>query len=129
MPRDFPRTRRVAEQMQRELAVIIRDEVKDPRLGMVSVSAVEVSKDLSNAKVFITVLGEEGKGEESVAILNKAAGFLRHALGQQMVIRTVPHLKFVHDRSLEQGAHMSALIDAAVSADSSKSRDEQDEEG
>jgi ribosome-binding factor A len=117
MPRDFPRTRRVGEQMQRELAALIRTEIKDPRLGMVTVSAVQVSRDLSHAKVFISVLGDAEVRQVSLQILNKAAGFLRHALGQQMIVRTVPQLHFVYDESIERGSRLSALIDAAVKSD------------
>ncbi len=114
MPRDFSRTRRVAEQIQRELAVLIRDEIQDPRLGMVSISGVEVSRDMGHAKVYISVLGEEDAAQASLEVLKRAAGFLRRELGRQMVIRSVPQLTFIHDRSLEQGAHMSALIDEAL---------------
>jgi ribosome-binding factor A len=124
MPKDFPRTRRVSEQLQRELAELIRTEIRDPRVGMVSVSGVEVSKDLNHAKVFVSVLGEAGEAESAVAALNHAAGFLRGELGRRMVIRVVPHLRFIHDHSLEDGARLSALIDAAVSEDEAKHRDE-----
>lgn len=114
MPREFSRTRRVAEQIQRELATLIREEVKDPRLGMVSVSGVEVSRDMGHAKVYVSVLGDEEITEASLEVLRHAAGFLRHELGRRMVIRSVPQLRFIHDRSLEQGARMSALIDEAL---------------
>lgn len=117
MPRDFPRTRRIGEQMQRELAVLIRDGVKDPRVGMVTVSAVEVTRDLAHAKVFITVLGDATARRDSLTALNKAAGFLRHELGQRMLTRTVPQLRFVYDESIERGSQLSALIDAAVASD------------
>lgn len=117
MPRDFPRTRRVGEQIQRELAALIRDGVKDPRVGMVTISAVEVSRDLAHAKVFITVLGDETAKRDSLAALNKAAGFLRHELGQRMLTRTVPQLRFVYDESIERGSRLCALIDAAVASD------------
>ncbi|MBI5461935.1 MAG: 30S ribosome-binding factor RbfA [Gammaproteobacteria bacterium] len=117
MPRDFPRTRRIGEQMQRELAALIRTEVKDPRVGMVTVSAVEVTRDLAHAKVFVTVLGDETARHDSLTALNKAAGFLRHELGQRMLTRTVPQLRFVYDESIEHGSRLSALIDAAVASD------------
>lgn len=117
MPRDFPRTRRVGEQMQRELAALIRDEVKDPRVGMVTVLAVEVTRDLAHAKVFVTVLGDAEARSASLAALNKAAGFLRHELGQRMLTRTVPQLRFVYDESIERGSRLSALIDQAVASD------------
>lgn len=118
MPREFSRTRRVAEQIQRELAVLIRDAVKDPRLGMVSVTGVEVSRDMSYAKVYVSILGQgenaDNAAKESLEVLKRAAGFLRRELGREMIIRSVPQLKFIHDTSLEEGAHMSALIDKAL---------------
>ncbi|MFN2308112.1 MAG: 30S ribosome-binding factor RbfA [Gammaproteobacteria bacterium] len=117
MPRDFPRTRRVGEQIQRELAALIRDAVKDPRVGMATVSAVEVSRDLAHAKVFISVLGDVEVRTASLTALNNAAGFLRHELGQRMLTRTVPQLRFVYDASIERGSQLSALIDQAVASD------------
>jgi ribosome-binding factor A len=114
MPREFSRSLRVAEQLQRELAVLIRDEVKDPRLGMVSISGVEVSRDMAHAKIFVSVLGEGQVAKESLEVLTRAASFLRRELGRRMLLRSVPQLRFIHDRSLEEGARMSALIDEAV---------------
>jgi ribosome-binding factor A len=114
MPREFPRTRRVGEQIQRELAGILQEEFKDPRLGMISVSGVEVSRDLAHAKVYISVLGGEEAVSETLKVLNKAAGFLRHQLGQRMRLRAVPQLRFLYDASLAEGARMDALIAAAV---------------
>ena len=117
MPRDFPRERRIGEQVQRELSGVIRDEIKDPRLGMVSISAVSVSRDLGHAKVYVSVLGDEVQAAESIEVLNHAAGFLRHRLGRTLHIRTVPELKFLHDRSLEEGARIGALINRAIASD------------
>jgi ribosome-binding factor A len=114
MPREFSRSLRVADQIQRELAVLIRDEVKDPRMGMVSISGVEVSRDMAHAKVYVSVLGDEQSAADSLEALNHAAGFLRRELGRSMRLRTVPQLRFIHDRSLEEGARMSALIDEAL---------------
>ena len=130
MPRDFPRTRRVGEQLQRELATLIRDEINDPRLGLVSVSAVEVSRDLSHAKVFFSTLGEQHDADVSEEVLQGAAGFLRRMLGQRLAMRHVPQLHFKQDHSLEQGARLSALIDSAVREDEShdKADDESDSE-
>lgn len=126
MPRDFPRTRRIGEQMQRELAALIRTEVKDPRVGMVTVSAVEVTRDLAHAKVFFTVLGDADARRDSQIALNSASGFLRHELGQRMLTRTVPQLRFVYDESIEHGSRLSALIDKAVASDVEKQDDEQE---
>jgi ribosome-binding factor A len=125
MPREFPRTRRVGEQLQRELAVLVRDEIKDPRLGMVSISGADVSRDLAYATVYVSVLGDDTAVTESLAVLNRAAGFLRHRLGQSMRLRSIPQLKFEFDSSLRDGARMDALIDAAISGN----RPEEDETG
>lgn len=123
MAKDFSRTRRIGEQMQRELAILIQQEIQDPRLGMVTVSAVEVSRDLAHAKVFITVLNDERQDiAASLEVLNRAAGFLRHALGQCMTLRTVPALRFVYDESMARGNALSRLIDEAVKSD--KQQDE-----
>jgi len=113
--KEFSRTRRVGEQMQRELSELIQRELKDPRVGMITVTGVEVSRDMSHAKVFVTVLGgEQHSVEESLATLGHAAGFLRHELGQRMKLRIIPELHFFYDASVERGAHLSALIDKAV---------------
>ncbi|HHO68767.1 MAG TPA: 30S ribosome-binding factor RbfA [Gammaproteobacteria bacterium] len=120
MPKEFPRARRVGEQLQRELSVLIRDELRDPRLGMVSISGVEVSKDLGHAKVFVTTLDGEQEARQSIEALTGAAGYLRRLLGQRLVMRTVPQLHFRYDRSLQRGAELSALIDKAVKSDRDK---------
>lgn len=115
MAKEFSRTRRVGEQMQRELSELIQRELKDPRVGMITITGVEVSRDMSHAKVFVTVLGGgEHSVEESLATLGHAAGFLRHELGQRMKLRIIPELHFFYDASIERGAHLSALIDKAV---------------
>ena len=116
MPREFKRAERVAGQMRRELAQLIQAEVKDPALAFVSVSDVEVSRDLAHAKVFVTVF-EPDKAPASIAALQHARGFLRSRLGQNMRIRKVPELHFVHDDSVETGQRMDRLIAEAVAAD------------
>jgi ribosome-binding factor A len=117
MPREFPRTRRVGEQIQRELAELIRDELKDPRLGMISISQVTVSRDMGHAKVYVSVLGSEEQTEASMEVLRHAAGFLRHKLGKILHMRVIPELHFFLDRSLEEGARIGALINAAIASD------------
>ena len=114
MPRECPRTRRVGEQIQREVARILQEEFQDPRLGMISVSGVEVSRDLAHARVYISVLGGDEDVNETIRVLNKAAGFIRHQLGQRMRLRSVPQLRFLYDGSLAEGARMDALIAAAL---------------
>lgn len=119
MAKEFSRARRVGEQLQRELAELIQREVKDPRVGFVTVSAVDVSKDMEHAKVYFSVLGEESEEalEASRKALERASGFLRRELGRRMKLRTIPTLRFVYDRSLSEGNRMSALIDEAVRQD------------
>lgn len=115
MPRDFSRTLRVAEQIQRELADLIRMEVKDPRVGMVTLTGVEVAADYGHAKVFFTLLGDASQVEAATEGLNHAAGYLRRELGRRIKLRTIPQLHFNFDASVERGMRLSRLIDSAVS--------------
>lgn len=114
MTRNAPRLRRVADQIQRELAELIRLEVKDPRVGMVTLTDVEVTADYAHAKVFFTLLGPEQALQESEQALQHAAGFLRTQLAHRLRLRTVPQLHFVYDASVERGMRLSRLIDEAV---------------
>jgi ribosome-binding factor A len=123
MPKDFPRSRRIAEQIQRELSNIIRLELKDPRVGMITLTDVEVSQDYSHAKVFFTLLGDAAKVAETTAALQHAAGFLRSQLARSLKLRTIPRLNFEYDVSVERGVRLSRLIDEAVSADANRSTD------
>ena len=120
MPREFNRSERVAGTMRRQLAQLIQMEVKDPDVGFIGLSDVEVSRDLSHANVFVTVFEAE-KAVSSVKALNRAAGYLRRRLGQEMRIRSVPELHFQHDASVETGERMDSLIDAAVASDNLQS--------
>lgn len=116
MPRQFNRSDRVAGSLRRELAKLIQMELRDPEVGFISLSDVEVSRDLAHAKVFVTVFESEKAGS-SLKALKRAAGFLRSRLGQEMRIRSVPELHFHHDASVETGQRMDSLIEAAVAAD------------
>ncbi len=130
MPRDFPRSRRVGEQLQRELMELLRREVKDPRASGVTVTTVTVTRDLAHAKVFFTLLDGAEHAADVARALNGAAGFLRTALGQRLRLRTVPQLRFTYDESIAHAAHMEALITRAVGADQDKhaaAADEQDD--
>lgn len=117
MPQSFPRTRRVAEQMRRELAELLRREIRDPRMSMVSITTVEVTRDLAYAKVYVTILGDPAEREDMMDALNHTAPLLRRELGKQMHIRTVPRLEFIYDEVVERGAQLSALISRVVAAD------------
>lgn len=122
MPRDYPRTRRIAEQIQRELSEVIRTELKDPRVGMITVTDVEVTQDQSLARVFFTTLGGEERVNDATLGLQHAAGFLRSELAHRMKLRTIPELHFRYDESVERGMRLSRLIDEAVAQDSARKR-------
>jgi ribosome-binding factor A len=126
MPKEFSRTRRVAEQVRRDLAQLIRDEIDDPRMVMVSITAVDITRDLAHAKVYVTALGDPGERDRIVAALNQAAPRLRYELGRRMHIRTVPRLKFMYDEVVERGARLSSLIEGAVAADAARHRADDD---
>lgn len=110
MPREYPRKMRIQGLLQRELAGMVLREVKDPRVQRVTITQVDVSPDLSHAKVLVTVLGAEGPQPEVVLALNHATGFLRHSLGKRLRLRSVPELHFSYDESLDRAVHLEALI-------------------
>lgn len=124
MPKDSSRPRRVAEQIQRELAELLRLEVKDPRVGMITLTDVEVSADYAHAKVFFTLLGDESRVKEALKGLQSAAGFLRSEVAHRMKLRVMPQLHFVHDTSIENGMRLDQLIDAAVAEDAKHPHDD-----
>ena len=105
---------RIADQIQRELAEVIRTEMRDPRVGLVTLTGVELSRDQSHAKVFFTVLGAAGDAEHALEGLGRAAGFLRSELARRLTTRKVPELHFEYDESVERGMRLSRLIDEAV---------------
>ncbi len=112
---NFARTDRVAQQIQRELAELVRLEINDPRVRLVTITSVEVANDYSHAKVFFTRL--DGKNEEAKQGLERAGGFLRSQLARSLKLRVMPQLHFVYDASVERGSHLSQLIDQAVASD------------
>lgn len=122
MPRDYPRSRRIAEQVQRELSDIIRLELKDPRVGMITLTDVEVTPDHAHANVYFTLLGDVARIDEATAGLQHAAGYLRSQLARRFKMRSVPQLQFTYDASVERGARLSQLIDAAVAQDVARHR-------
>ncbi len=109
MPREFNRADRVASVLQRELALLLRDAVKDPRVQGVSISEVEVSRDLSHARVYV-LLAQDCDKTEVLAALNQAAGFLRAQLKPMLKLRTIPQLKFLEDDSVDRGSRIDALL-------------------
>ncbi|HYE35573.1 30S ribosome-binding factor RbfA [Methylocaldum sp.] len=111
MPREFKRSDRVAAQIQRELADLIRTQVKEPRLGMTTVSDVVVSRDLAVAKVFVTFLAAQEPANKCVALLSETVPMLRRELGKRLRIRSMPEIHFIYDDSIERGLYMDALLD------------------
>jgi ribosome-binding factor A len=108
------RRARIADQIQRELAEAIRLELRDPRVGLITLTGVELSGDQSHAKVFFTVLGAESAVRDATEGLQRAAGFLRSQLAHRLTTRKVPELHFEFDESVERGVRLSRLIDEAV---------------
>ena len=108
------RRARIADQIQRELAEVIRLELRDPRVGLITLTGVELSRDQSHAKVFFTVLGAESAAENAAEGLQRGAGFLRTQLAHRLTTRKVPELHFEFDESVERGMRLSKLIDEAV---------------
>ena len=131
MAREFTRSQRVADYLQRELSGIIQREVRDPRVGMVSVTGVDVSRDIGHAKIHYTVLGADSSedAKESTEVLNKAAGFLRSQLARDSNMRSVPQLRFYFDSSVGRGRYMEDLIGRASLADKDLIGDEPPDEG
>jgi ribosome-binding factor A len=117
MPKEFSRSRRVEEQLKRLLAELVRREVKDPRVGLVTITAVEVSRDLTHARVFFTPFAGQRDPQATLEALRHAAGFLRHELRSQLRLRVTPELDFRIDESIDRGAQLSTLISRAVADD------------
>ena len=119
MAKEFSRTQRVSQEMQKEIAIILQREVKDPRIGMVTVSGVEVSRDLAYAKVFVTFLNDSDPNAFIVGLkaLHEASGFIRMLIGKAMRLRVVPELTFSYDNSLVEGMRMSNLVTSDVKND------------
>ena len=121
MAKDYPRSYRVADQIQRELSDLIKHELKDPRVpAMVTIAGVEVSKDLSSAKVYVSAFSIESEGaekrKEMISALNQGGGYMRKLLGGRMRLRVVPTLKFFYDEVQQAGSILSSRIDDAVAS-------------
>ncbi|MCE0558733.1 MULTISPECIES: 30S ribosome-binding factor RbfA [unclassified Motilimonas] len=124
MAKEFSRSQRVAQQIQKEIAGILQRDVKDPRIGMVTVSSVEVSRDLAYASVYVTLFNLENDSiEESMKGLSEASGYVRMLLGKALRLRIVPEIKFVYDNSLVEGLRLSGLVSEAVNKDKQKQKD------
>jgi ribosome-binding factor A len=127
MPQEYSRTLRIGEQIRRELADQIR-KLKDPRIGMVTITDVEVSKDLSHAKIFYTVFGEEQEIKDTQTGLQNASGFLRRELGRVLKVRITPNLHFLYDDTQLRGNKIDQLIDQALASDRLHHPDQDDQD-
>jgi ribosome-binding factor A len=107
------RPQRLGDLIQREVSDLIRDEVRDPRVGMITITSVDVSPDLTHAKIFVTVL-EKDNLQDTLEGLKRSAGFLRAQLAKRVQMYTTPELRFVYDESVERGDRLSRLIDSAL---------------
>jgi ribosome-binding factor A len=123
--RGYNRTDRIADQIQRDLAVLLQREVKDPRVGMVTINSVQVSKDLAYADVYVTFMGidEDNGVDEALAVLEHAGGFLRSLLAKGIKLRVMPRLRFHYDHTIVDGPRMSRLIDKAIGEDHARHGD------
>lgn len=128
MAKEFSRTQRVGGQIQRELAQMIQQELRDPRVGFVTISDVEVSRDLTHAKIFVTLLDPKQDVEATLHALNKAGGFLRRQLGKRIVMRVLPELHFVYDNSLDTGARVDELLHRVAAEQRGERSDDNTEE-
>ncbi|MBS0511562.1 MAG: 30S ribosome-binding factor RbfA [Proteobacteria bacterium] len=124
MPKEYSRSQRVVEQIRRELAELIRLEVKDPRVGFITLTDVEITPDYAHAKVYFTSMTGEADVPEILQGLRRASGFLRRELGRRVRIHTTPELHWHYDRSVEEGSRLSKLIDDVVREDEARHHDE-----
>lgn len=120
------RLARLNEQLKRELAMLIRTDVRDPRVGVVTVTAVDVTNDLSLARVFVRAMGSESEIVEALEGLNAAAPFLRAALGKELTIRRIPELRFQRDKSLEHAMRIEEILSDVLPEDEPEAGTESD---
>ncbi len=128
MAKEFSRTQRVAQQLQKELAVILQRELKNPRIAMTTISSVEVSRDMGYAKIYVTffTIGDQTV-EESLKLLREIAPYIRSLLGKQIRLRVTPELTFIFDESLTEGMRISNLVSSAVRDDEDRHIDDEKE--
>lgn len=120
------RSNRLAETLKEEISMLIREEMKDPRIGFVTVTSVEVADDLGHAKVYVSVLGDAQAGKDSIEALKKAAGYVRSEMGKRIRLRHVPEIVFKYDTSIEYGAHIAQLL-RGVKTEEPRNEDESHE--
>ena len=128
MAKEFSRSKRVAQELQKEIAVILQREVKNPQIGMVTVSGVEVSRDLAYAKIFVTFLFDDQAAIDSgLKSLRESTGYIRTLVGKAMRLRIVPELRFEYDRSLTEGMRMSNLVSSVIRDDQARQQNAADD--
>ena len=123
----FRRTDRLNEQLRQEITLLVRDEVRDPRVGLATITAVQTSPELDHAKVYFTALGDEDERKEILAGLRSASPFIRSQLSKRLHMRRVPELHFEMDRVLEEAARIERLLREALPADAAPRDDESDD--
>ena len=124
MAKEFSRTRRIGQQLQQELAMVLQRDMKDPRIGFVTVNDVEVSRDLSYARVFVTFFEEDiTLVEQKIAALTAAAPYIRTLIAGRMKLRVMPELRFMYDSSLVEGIRISNLVSQVITKDKQKQQD------
>ncbi|WP_319781640.1 30S ribosome-binding factor RbfA [Oceanisphaera sp. IT1-181] len=124
MAREFSRSRRVGQELQKEIALILQREIKDDRLRLITVSGVELSKDLSSAKVFVTFLDNDPENiTQGMKVLKDASGFIRSLVGKAMRLRITPDLRFTYDQSLVEGMRISTLVSSTIAEDERRSQE------
>jgi ribosome-binding factor A len=130
MAREFGRPERVADFLRKELSQVMQQQLRDPRVGLASITDVDVSRDLSHAKVHVTVLGSDSADDakEIIQVLNKASGFFRSQVAKSHSMRITPTIRFYFDESIHRGQHLSSLIDDALAADRANEAANKDEE-
>mgnify|MGYP003577287910 FL=1 len=130
MPREFTRSDRVSDAIQRLLGQVIPNEIRDPRIGLVNINEVTVTRDMAYAKVYVTFVGRDDEKDSlaAAALLNKASGFLRTFLAKELSMRTVPKLQFIYDKTSVKGQALSTLIERALKEDSLHQHDEESED-
>ena len=130
MAKEFGRPQRVSQELQKEIAIILQREIKDPRLGMMTtVSGVEVSRDLAYAKVFVTFLNDKDENaiKEGIKVSQDASGYIRTLIGKAMRLRIVPELTFFYDNSLVEGMRMSNLVSNVIRNDDERRVNDSDD--
>jgi len=123
MPRDFSRSARVSEVIQREVANIVQQSMNDPRAAVVTITHTRMTRDMSSARIYFVMQGEKQAIKETEKVLNKAAGFIRHELTSRIELRYIPKIHFAYDHSVERGLRVGKLIDDLMLNEQDKTKE------